>query len=182
MNNIYLWPVTLVSNTWPCFHNREKMVSSEPSNLRNKWVPGEMIFSPWWKSVEIWPSIFFPKCRVSDQRGDRVYVDRCKTGSETLRDIWWRIRKPQDWRQRSLNGVRWRSGSKVAFALPTHSPDVIRDTDSKRFPRIPTVWLRLLSSPFWRVDLFHRITITKCVNSTSHGTWRVYSFYIHNHL
>jgi hypothetical protein len=30
----------------------EKIVSSEPSNLRKKWVPGEMIFSPWWKSVE----------------------------------------------------------------------------------------------------------------------------------
>jgi phosphatidylglycerophosphate synthase len=27
--------VTLVSNTWPFFHNSEKMVSSEPSNLRN---------------------------------------------------------------------------------------------------------------------------------------------------
>jgi hypothetical protein len=25
----------------------EKMVSSEPSNLRKKLVPGEMIFSPW---------------------------------------------------------------------------------------------------------------------------------------
>jgi hypothetical protein len=35
-------------------------VSSEPSNLRKKWVPGEMIFSHWWKSVEFWPSIFFP--------------------------------------------------------------------------------------------------------------------------
>jgi hypothetical protein len=37
------------------------MVSAEPSNLRKKIiVPGEMICSPWWKSVEFWPSIFFP--------------------------------------------------------------------------------------------------------------------------
>jgi hypothetical protein len=55
-------------------------VSSEPSNLRKKLVPGEMIFSPWWKSVEFWPSIFSQlsnKCGVSDQGGDRVHVDRC---------------------------------------------------------------------------------------------------------
>jgi hypothetical protein len=46
------------------------MVSSdsEPPNPRKKLVPGEMIFSPGWKSVEFW-SYFFPKCRMSDQRG-----------------------------------------------------------------------------------------------------------------
>jgi hypothetical protein len=36
--------VTVMSNTWPFFQIRVK----------------KMVFSPWWKSVEFWPSIFFP--------------------------------------------------------------------------------------------------------------------------
>jgi hypothetical protein len=38
----------------------EKMVSSEPSNLRKKWVPGELIFSPWCKKCRILALYFFP--------------------------------------------------------------------------------------------------------------------------
>jgi hypothetical protein len=39
---------------WWAFKPEEKM-----SSWRN-----DMIFSPWWKSVEFWLSIFFPKCRI----------------------------------------------------------------------------------------------------------------------
>jgi hypothetical protein len=58
--------------------NNEKMVSSEPSNLRKKWVPGEMIFSSWWKNVEFWPSIFIPSVEcLTGGGGGRLHVDRC---------------------------------------------------------------------------------------------------------
>jgi hypothetical protein len=63
----------------------EKMVSSEPSKLRKKWVPGEMIFSPWWKSVEFWPSIFSQSFSNLWPEGYRVHVDRCITCKMSLR-------------------------------------------------------------------------------------------------
>jgi hypothetical protein len=70
-------------------------VSSEPSKLKKKWVPGEMVSSPWWKSVELWPSIFLPKCRIPvgveclTRGGYRVHVEYAQLCVETS----WILRK-----------------------------------------------------------------------------------------
>jgi hypothetical protein len=65
------------------------MVSSEPSNLRKKWVPGEMMFSPWWKSFEFCPSIFFPKCRIGVECEFTLIATRVMTWRARLPMLWW---------------------------------------------------------------------------------------------
>jgi hypothetical protein len=52
-------------NTWPFFHNRENMVSSEPSNLRKKMSSWQNDIQSLVKRCRILALYFFPMCRIS---------------------------------------------------------------------------------------------------------------------